>query len=259
MGANGLGYTLKREKFIRLLDYLRDFNVQSKFRSDGGTKGKPHGSVLQKMDEAQNERYETLKDLWWNNKHHDYNNVLGNLPIYEEAIQDTIFLIRALLIEWVGEPIVFANGYKYDTIDEYMTQFDHFQYDNEVCESIHSSQFTCVHDGHTIMKIQKEFKEDGYSVNHIYGLVENYPVSVFPTWIQEMSRGLYTIDGLRFDIQGVYYHELTIYHEDAEKHPIKKYINQNELDEYIDDMEDAPNCSRCGDGGCVHCEPQFFM
>lgn len=34
---------------------------------------------------------------------------------------------------------------------------------------------------------------------------------------------------------------------------------EEEREKMYGDYYDEPECSRCGDGGCVHCEPQYFM
>jgi hypothetical protein len=229
----------KRAKFKRIMDSLEHFEFSNAFLSMKGEKAKNvQTSIIRNLEGEQKETYKRLWDLKVMKHYHDHKDFVCNSEVYEEAIQSSLNLIRQLLTDYVGEPIQFPNGYGYDTIDEFF-----------------GSKFKCVYDGHIIEKIDKVYDEDGYSKNHLYGMMCVYPIDALPEWIQEMSTGLYSIDNVRFDIWS--YGEIKWTYDEVCEHPLQKYINKYRVEEENDEVDHE--CSRCRGGGCPSCDTSGFF
>lgn len=250
----------KRDKFKDIMNSMDYFQYSNAFYFMKGERAKEsYGkSIIGALEGKQKEVYEKLVDLKYNNRGHDYKDKVSNTPVYQEAIEQALQLIREMLMEFVGEPICFPNGYKYETIDEYMAKFDNTLSSPEWSIAEFSSRFACVQYAHTITKIGREYKDDGngYPTNYLTsGCYSCYPRHVFPDWLSEMGEGNYIIDGEKFEISSS---EIRWEYGEDGDHILANYIDQKELKEFYEDIEEV-NCHRCGDGGCPSCDTTGFF
>jgi hypothetical protein len=252
-----MDYAPKRKKFIELFRCLDEFN-----RMFSNTKLDTYERMFDKMNEQQKKIYKELSDLYWNNRNDDYSDFKSNNPIYDKAITDTIQLMRELLESFVNLPVTYRDGKVIGSYDDFFKRFDDILNLPEWDEIEFGSNFTMVWNGHIIKKIDLQRDEEGYMNNHIYGTIREFPIHVFPMEIQLMSRGLYVIDGYRFDIWNKYDRKIKInvISEYDNSHPILKYVDKQKLEEYYKAInEEYVSCHRCGDGGCPSCKPNWFI
>jgi hypothetical protein len=245
----------KREKFAEVMSSLRDLNltIQHLYPITGGKKGTASFHILDKMTDEQSKSYKNLSELYFN-REDNYNPIASNSEKYRIALEEALKLYEDMLMDWVGEPISFSHnrgGYK--TISLFIKErFELKLSAKEWDENEFGSDFYTEFNGHKIQKLSIVRGEDGYSKNHIYGSVMCLDREWFPEEISLMGRGLYTIDEFRFDVR---HDEIEIYAKDEPNHPLIKYMNETTTEK--NDYE--PECSYCGDGGCIHCEPWRFI
>lgn len=87
-----------------------------------------------------------------------------------------------------------------------------------------------------------------------------------PEEIQQLPAGYYAVNGENFLIEKNMYENYEIKHIifewQSENRELYNYVEKKLIDSAPDEPEeeyDEPSCSRCGDGGCVHCEPWRFI
>lgn len=246
----------KREKFKDVMNSLMDLNltVQHLYPITGGRKGTASMKFLKDMmSEEQNDLYLQLTELFFRNQDR-HNPIVSNSEVYKTALEEALKLYEEMLKDWIGEPITFSHGRgQYETIKAFMEErFSHKLSAKEWDEDEFGSEFYTEFKGHKIQKLSVVRGEDGYSQNHIYGHVMCLDTEWFPEEIALMARGLYTIDGFRFDVR---HDEIEIYAKDEPNHPLMKYMNETTTKK----NNYEPECSCCGDGGCPHCEPWRFI
>lgn len=232
----------KKEKFQKLYRDIRSFTfVHSFFRG-------VYPNVEAKLSAAQLEAIAYLQEIFSDNKRDEQD------IMYEIYSMQALQLLKEIC-EIIPKPITFANGYEMNPLEEHYS-FIH----NPEHNGFHvSSSFTSlVEDTYQITK-HNDTRENKMTGGIICITPEQYNIV---EWLSNMGAGVYDINGYRFDvirytgyIDG-FLSSISIPASQEEEHPIMQFVSLDtnyEVDSY------EVKCHHCKDGGCIHCDFDFFF
>lgn len=108
----------KEEKFVNIWGEVNSFLITDKFQNICDK------SFLEmKNFIVTSPSYKILTDVFFQKEDKMKSISLNNEKMYQLCINEGLYLIRFVLTEFIGEPIVTDSLVKYDTVEEYMNKF----------------------------------------------------------------------------------------------------------------------------------------